>query len=252
MNADKRGDVKFDFSGMRVLVTGGTSGIGKEIASQFRSAGATVTITGTRNIAAEYQSEDLLQYGYIQLDLGDPESIAAAASQVSDLDILVNNGGGTGGASAPFDFDTSVYVNLSGVYHLTESLVPLLEAGSRRNSASVVNIASEMSLFGSPYFPGYGAAKAGIVQLTKTMAAMYADRGIRCNAVLPGSVTTPMTEMFSADSTVHEAVSARTPLKRWGETQEIASAVQFLSSQGAGFITGHTLVVDGGYSVVDS
>jgi 3-oxoacyl-[acyl-carrier protein] reductase len=127
--------------------------------------------------------------------------------------------------------------------------VPLL---AESQLGSIVNLASQMSLFAAPYFPGYGAAKAAIVQLTKTMACVYAQQGIRANAVLPGSVRTKMTEAFAADEEVHQAVCNRTPLKRWGEPLEIAAATLFLTSPSASFISGHTLVVDGAYSTIDA
>jgi 3-oxoacyl-[acyl-carrier protein] reductase len=115
----------------------------------------------------------------------------------------------------------------------------------------VVNLASMMSLFGSPYFFGYGAAKAGIVQLTKSFAAAWAKEGIRVNAVAPGSVPTAMTAQYADDPGIREMVNAKTPMGRWAEPNEIANAIMYLSSSAASFITGHTLVVDGGYSIID-
>ncbi|MGI9294409.1 MAG: SDR family NAD(P)-dependent oxidoreductase [Pseudomonadales bacterium] len=244
--------VQYDYSGTTVIVTGGTSGIGAAIAKCFATAGASVTVSGTRSSADDYESSELANYHYLPLDLANPESIRDFTDQLTSVDILVNNGGGTGGAQQPFDFDTSVYVNLNSAWHLSNQLTSKLAQSSLERGASIVNLASEMSLYGSPYFPGYGAGKAGIVQLTKTLAKMFADQAIRCNAVLPGSVSTKMTAAFAENTDIHDAVSSRTPMGRWGEPDEIAAAVLFLSSPSAGFITGHTLVVDGGYSVIDS
>lgn len=240
--------VVFDFSGVTVLVTGGTRGIGKAIAHAFVAAGAEVTLTGT---AAEPPTDEALPAGaqYRQLRLTERGDIAALAAGCERLDVLVNNAGGTGGATTPHDFDTALAVNLGAVYHLTTALADTLARSSLQGGAAVVNMASEMALFASPWFPGYGAAKAGVMQLTRTFCAQLAERNIRVNAVLPGSVPTPMTNAFAEDPAMHTAVCAATPLKRWGTPEEIAAAVLFLSSPAAAFVSGHTLVVDGGYSV---
>ena len=241
--------VHFDFSGVRVLVTGGTRGIGAAIAAGFHAAGAQVLITGSAPDAAGYEALPP-HAGYLQLRLSERGDIQAVAASAGRIDVLVNNAGGTGGAFTPYDFDTAVSVNLNAVFHLTEGLADAL-AGSRvRGGASVVNLASEMSLFGSPYFYGYGAAKAAIVQLTRSFCVSLAPRGIRVNAVLPGSIPTPMTNPFAEDPGVHKMVCEATPLARWGEPREIADAVMFLASPAASFVSGHTLVVDGGYSIM--
>ncbi|MBP8925325.1 MAG: SDR family oxidoreductase [Pseudomonadales bacterium] len=241
--------VRFDFAGLDVLVTGGTKGIGKAIACAFRDAGARVTITGG---AAHERDYDELPAGvrYRQLRLTERSDIEALATAVTALDVLVNNAGGTGGASSPYDFDTALTVNLGAVYHLSEALADVLSRSTLEGGASIVNLASEMALFASPYFAGYGAAKAGVVQLTRTFCAALAPRNIRVNAVLPGSIPTPMTNAFAEDPAVHAMVSNATPLARWGKPEEIAGAVLFLSSPVASFISGHTLVVDGGYSIL--
>lgn len=241
--------ITYDFNNLEVLVTGGTGGIGAAIASAFATAGAHVTITGTRPTLASYEQAPK-NVEYCQLQLGDREQLTQLAANFSRLDVLVNNAGGTGGAAKPYDFDTAIDVNLSAVYHLTQGLSGALGNSQLEGGASVVNVASEMSLFGSPYFPGYGAAKAAVVQLTKTFCASLADQKVRVNAVLPGSIPTPMTAVFADDPAIHQTVSDSTPLGRWGTPAEIAAAVLFLSSPAASFVSGHTLVVDGGYSVI--
>lgn len=239
---------ELNLEGACVLVTGGTSGIGAATARAFMDVGATVTITGTREGVDAYP-EAPEGAKYVQLRLQQREDIERVAAAFDRLDVLVNNAGGTGGATEPFDFDTAVTVNLNAVYHLTDRLTGALAASQLPQGASVVNIASEMSLFGSPWFPGYGAAKAAIVQLTRTFAVSLAPQGIRVNALLPGSVPTPMTAAFADDPEVNRMVADKTPLHRWGTPAEMAGPILFLASSMASFVTGHTLVSDGGYSI---
>lgn len=243
------GAVHFDFRGARVLVTGGTRGIGRAIAEGFAAAGAELLITGSASDAGTYEA---LPRGatYRRLRLAERGDIAALAQAIPQLDVLVNNAGGTGGAATPHDFDTAVDINLNAVFHLSRALLPALRASRLRGGAAIVNLASEMSLFGSPYFYGYGAAKAAIVQLTRSFCVELGTQGVRVNAVLPGSVPTPMTQAFADDPGVHAMVSKATPLARWGDAREIADAVLYLCSPAASFVSGHTLVVDGGYSVM--
>jgi len=114
---------------------------------------------------------------------------------------------------------------------------------------TIINIASMYSFFGSPKVPAYGASKAAIHQLTRSLALKYAPQGVRVNAIAPGFVVTEQTERGRADAVHYEAVIARTPFARWGKPDDIAGPVLFLASQQAAFVTGQTLVVDGGYSI---
>ena len=124
-----------------------------------------------------------------------------------------------------------------------------MHRGAAPGGASVVNLASMASYFGITIVPGYGAAKAGIVQMTKTLAAAWAADGIRVNAVAPGHVVTNMTKVMAESEEMSRPALERTPMGRWGEAGEISSSVLFLASSGASFITGQTLAVDGGYSI---
>lgn len=241
--------VRFDFSGFRVIVTGGTSGIGRATAEAFAKAGAQVTVTGTKERLADYGEGTAIEgVAYAALKLDDDASLQRFAAGVEAVDVLVNNAGHImGGAS----FAKVVQVNLNAVYQLSTALHPRLRASRLPAGASVVNIASMMSFFGSPHLPGYGAAKAGVVQLTKSLAAGWAAEGIRVNAVAAGSVRTGMTAAYADDAAIHKMVADKTPMARWGRPEEIASAILFLCSPAASFITGHTLVADGGYSIID-
>lgn len=241
------GAATFDFRGAHVIVTGGTSGIGRTTAEAFLAAGANLVVTGTRASASDYES---IPDGavYRQLILSRPESIAAFADSLERVDILVNNAGNT---MPQASFSEGVQVNLMAVYDLSTRLHARLAESRLPGGASVVNLASMMSFFGSPYFPAYGAAKAAIVQLTRTLAAAWAKDGIRVNAVAPGSVPTAMTAPYASDPAIREMVNSKTPMGRWAEPAEIAAPILFLCSTAASFVTGHTLVVDGGYSIID-
>jgi NAD(P)-dependent dehydrogenase (short-subunit alcohol dehydrogenase family) len=237
----------FDFTDARVVVTGGTSGIGRATAEAFRAAGARVLVTGTKAALSDYPLSPR-PFDYQPLELHRPESIARFAATVDAVDVLVNNAGHT---MPQASFAEALQVNLTAVHDLTTRLHERLEASSLPGGASVVNLASMMSFFGSPWFHGYGAAKAAIVQLTRTLAAGWAKDRIRVNAVAPGSVPTAMTAPYADDPAIREMVNAKTPMGRWAEPAEIASAILYLSSSAATFVTGHTLVVDGGYSIID-
>ncbi len=242
--------VAFDFSGCRVLVTGGSSGIGTGIASAFAAAGADVVITGTRGSTEDYDA-DLSRFGYRRLRASEPEEIEAVAATFPDLDVLVNNAGANlpGGKSEhlPDVFEESVRINLFSAFRLASACKNSLGKSGLEGGGNVINLASMSSYFGIPIVPGYGAAKAAIVQMTKSLAVAWAADGIRVNAVAPGLIESGMTAVMKD----HEALSRphldRTPMARWGTPEDIAGPVLFLASPAARFITGHTLAVDGGY-----
>jgi NAD(P)-dependent dehydrogenase (short-subunit alcohol dehydrogenase family) len=244
--------VAFDFAGAQVLVTGGTSGIGQAIAHAFVASGAHVTITGTRAGASEYEA-DLTPFSYRRCRMTDPAEIGAVAAALDGLDVLVNNAGQNlpGGRSEyePDVFEETVSANLFGTYRMAAATRDLLVASEIDGGASVVNSASMASFFAIEMVPGYGAAKAAIVQLTKTLALAWAGRGIRVNAVAPGVVETPMTAPMMPIDQLTAPLLARTPMGRFAQPDEIAPAVLFLASPAARYITGHTLVVDGGFSI---
>jgi 3-oxoacyl-[acyl-carrier protein] reductase len=242
----------FDFGGARVLVTGGTSGIGLAIARAFHEAGARVAVTGTRAAADEYEI-DLRPFSYHRCRMTETAEIEAVATNFVALDVLVNNAGQNlpGGRSEyePEVFEEAVAVNLFGAFRMASAVRDLLAASSIDGGASVVNLASMASFFGIEMVPGYGAAKAGVVQMTKTLAVAWARRGIRVNAVAPGVVDTAMTSPMMDYEQLTAPLLARTPLGRFARAEEIAPAVLFLAGPQARYITGQTLAVDGGFSV---
>jgi len=246
------GSVAFAFEGCRVLVTGGSSGIGAGIAAAFADAGAQVTITGTRADAAEYDT-DFSAFEYRPLQLTDSAAIDALAASLPSLDILVNNAGASlpGGRNEaiPEVFEESVQINLFGAFRLATACRKKLAESQLDGGASVVNLASMSSYFGISIVPGYGAAKAGIVQMTKSLAVAWAASGIRVNAVAPGLIRSNMTAPMESIEGLAEPILARTPMARWGEPDDICGPVLFLASPAARFVTGQTLPVDGGYSI---
>lgn len=243
----------FDFTGTRALITGGTSGIGHAIALIFRDGGAEVTVTGTKPTAGDYTA-DLSGMTYRRLVLTEPASIADLAAGISELDVLVNNAGANfpGGLdeSDPDGFDASVSLNLTAPYRLTIALRRALKASTAAGGASVVNLASMSALRAVTVVPGYSAAKAGIINLTRNLAVKWAKDGIRVNAIAPGVIETPMTEPMMGIPAILESELAHVPLGRFGTAPEVASAVAFLCTEQSSYITGTTVLVDGGSDCV--
>jgi NAD(P)-dependent dehydrogenase (short-subunit alcohol dehydrogenase family) len=253
MTNDSRAGVRFSFPGAHVLITGGSHGIGLELARKFADAGANVTITGRRASAAEYET-DLARFRYLQLEVSDNAQVDAIAAQLGQLDILVNNAGepfpGGGDQWNADNFELAVKVNLTSAFRMAVACLPLLKASRLEGGASVVNLASLTSYFGYPLTPGYGAAKAGLVVLVKTLAAEWGRYGIRANAVAAGTIETNMGggAIKEESSGWTRALFARLPIRRTGKPADVASAILFLCSPAAAYITGETLLVDGGYA----
>jgi NAD(P)-dependent dehydrogenase (short-subunit alcohol dehydrogenase family) len=237
-----------DFRNYTVLITGGTTGIGRGIADAFRSAGANVLVTGLTTTEVAAAREEGLDAR--QLNVADDQQIAGLVASLSSLDVLVNAAGMILRASAEFEIEgflKVIDVNLSGTMRMCRACRPLLAKSGQ--GASIVNIASVLSQFGSGFVPGYSASKGGVAQLTKSLAIAWANEHIRVNAIAPGWIETALTQPLQDDPQRSATLMARTPLGRWGRPEDVAGAALFLSSSAAAFITGIILPVDGGYSI---
>jgi NAD(P)-dependent dehydrogenase (short-subunit alcohol dehydrogenase family) len=246
--------VTFDFSGRKVLVTGGTSGIGFGVASAFADAGAEVVITGRRGGASEYDL-DLSRFDYRQAEMTDTASLDALVGGIDRLDVLINNAGANLVAQNEWDpntFAEALQLHLVSSFRLSVGLKPLLVESAIEGGGSIVNCASMSAFRAVPMVPGYGAAKAGVVQTTLNMAVTWARENVRVNAVAPGLIETGMTAIMKSEGmeAVEAAELARVPMGRWGVPEDVAPAFLFLASPAARFIIGQTLCVDGGFSVM--
>lgn len=238
-------DSVFDFSSRKVLVVGASrAGIGSAIAASFRAGGADVTITG---IESEPAQADRNRYSYVQFDVTDESAIADLAAQTDHLDVLVNCAAITsrGEEMEPAFFSKVIDVNLQGTFRVSTAFLEHL----KESRGSIINIASMYASFGSPMNPAYGASKAAVKQLTKSLAIAWAKYEIRVNCIAPGFIITEQSAKSRTNSAHVEAVNARTPMGRWGMPEDLAGPALFLASPAASFMTGTCLGVDGGYSV---
>ena len=245
-------EVRFDFSGTSVAITGGTSGIGHALAGAFAMAGSDVTVTGRRPTPADYET-DLSPFTYRQLEMRDPATIDEFTESLDRLDILVNNAGANfpDGKDEwdPATFAASLTLNLAGPMRCSAGCRRLLMESTLVGGGCIVNMISMSAFRPVPVVPGYGASKAGLASLTANMAKHWYRHGIRVNAVAPGVIETPMTAPMAAFPELLQAELSHTVAGRMGRPDEVVGAVQFLASSAASYITGTTLVVDGGYQL---
>jgi 3-oxoacyl-[acyl-carrier protein] reductase len=236
------------FDGQRVLVVGGTSGIGNGIAQAFRAAGAQVHVWGTRARAEEYRAEegsDLQGLHFSQVDVGDAQAIGAWTPPFDRLDVLVLSQGIVEYGRAEFDVDTFrrvVEVNLHSVMGCCMHLRgPLKAAGG-----AVVVVSSVSGYRSAVGNPAYAASKAAAINLTRTLGVALAPDGIRVNGIAPGLVDTKLTRVTTRNPQRLQATLQRIPAARIGTPQDIAAVAMFLASPLAAYVVGHTIPADGG------
>lgn len=244
----------FDLTGKSALVTGASGGIGGGIARALHAAGATVALSGTRTGPLEALAGELGSRAHVlACDLSDAASVEAlpkaAAEAMGAVDILVNNAGITRDQlmmrMSDADWDSVLAVNMTSTFRLCRGV---MRGMMKARWGRIVNITSIVGTTGNPGQANYAASKAGVVGLSKSLAAEVASRGITVNCVAPGFITTAMTDKLSEDQ--KSKLLVQVPAGRMGEPGDVAAAVLYLASVEAAYVTGQTLHVNGGMAMV--
>ncbi len=244
----------FDLTGKTALVTGASGGIGADIARALHKAGATVGLSGTRTAPLEALASELGSRAHVlPCNLSDPASVEGLIKQATEamgsVDILVNNAGitkdGLAMRMSDEDWQSVIDVNLTATFRLCRAAI---RGMMKARWGRIVNISSVVGQTGNAGQVNYAASKAGMVGLSKSLAAEVASRGITVNCVAPGFIETAMTDKLNDQQ--KSGILTAVPAGRMGKADEIAAAVLYLASQEAGYVTGATLHVNGGMSMV--
>ena len=245
----------FDLSGKCALVTGASGGIGEAIAAALHGQGATVALSGTRVDVLEAVAKKLggERVFVTPANLGDAGSVAKLASDaeaaMGQVDILVNNAGITKDGlfmrMKDEDWEQVLTVNLTSAMRLSRAV---LRGMMKRRTGRIIGITSIVGVTGNPGQGNYAAAKAGMIGMTKSLAAEIANRGITANCIAPGFIKTAMTDKLNEKQ--QEAINGSIPASRMGSPDEIAAAAVYLASDEAAYVTGQTLHVNGGMAMI--
>ncbi len=244
----------FELSGLNALVTGATGGLGGQIARALHAQGATVGISGTRAEALEALAKELGERVHIlPCNLGDKDAVEAlvpaAEAAMGQVDILVNNAGITRDGlfmrMKDEDWEQVINVNLTSAFRLARAC---MKGMMKRRFGRVISITSVVGVTGNPGQGNYAASKAGMIGMSKSLAAEVASRGITVNCVAPGFIESPMTDALNEKQ--KESILATIPAGRLGAGADIASACVYLASREAGYVTGATLHVNGGMAMI--
>ncbi len=240
----------FRLDGRHAVVTGGAQGIGFEIARGLAQAGARVTIADLKpDIGTE--AAQAIGGTFEVLDVTDPDAVTALAARLPDVEILVNNAGIVRNVpaedTADDDWTAVMKVNIDGVFWCCRAFGQAMLARGRGSIVSTASMSGMISNHPQPQV-AYNVSKAGVIHLTRSLAGEWGGRGVRVNCVSPGYTATPMTKLGLDTPEWRDTWLGGTPLGRLAEPTEIAPAVLYLASDAASFVTGHSLVVDGGYT----
>ncbi|MBV8472190.1 MAG: 3-oxoacyl-[acyl-carrier-protein] reductase [Hyphomicrobiales bacterium] len=244
----------FDLTGKTALVTGASGGLGGAIARALHAQGATVALSGTRREALETLAEELGSRVHVTpCDLSDAAEVEAlvpaAEAAMGSLDILVNNAGVTRDnlfmRMKDAEWDTVLSVNLTAAFRLARAS---LKGMMRRRSGRIIGITSIVGVTGNPGQGNYAAAKAGMIGMSKSLAAEVASRGVTVNCVAPGFIASPMTDALNEKQ--RETILGSVPMGRLGVGADIGAAVVYLASAEAAYVTGQTLHVNGGMAMI--
>ncbi|WP_417580908.1 3-oxoacyl-[acyl-carrier-protein] reductase [Pelagibacterium sp.] len=244
----------FDLSGKRALVTGASGGIGSAIARALAAQGAEVALSGTRVGALEDVAKDISGTTHIlPCNLSDLDSVERLVPQAEEamggIDILINNAGMTRDnlfmRMKDEEWDDVLKINLTAPFHLTRAAI---KGMMKRRFGRIVSITSVVGVVGNPGQGNYAASKAGLAGMSKSLAYEVASRGITVNTIAPGFIASAMTDELNDKQ--QDTILQKVPAGRLGSAQEVAAAAVFLSSEGAAYITGHTLNVNGGMVMI--
>lgn len=244
----------FDLSGRTALVTGASGGIGGAIARALHAQGAVLMLAGTRAAALQTLAAEFAEGAHVGLaDLAQPDAcdqlIKQAEAALGHIDILVNNAGLTRDALAlrmtDADWQAVLEVDLTAAFRLTRAV---LRGMVRRRHGRIIAVTSIVGVTGNPGQANYAAAKAGIIGMSKSIAAEVAGRGVTVNCVAPGLIATAMTDKLTTDQRTR--LGAAIPAGRFGTSEDVAAAVVYLASAEAAYVTGQTLHVNGGMAML--
>ena len=250
----------FDLTGKKAFITGASRGIGQEIAVALAEAGADLALVARSEDGLATTAEKARGYGreavVIPADVTDQEAVAGAVAtaiaRLGHLDVVVNNAGGSNFMVTFMDlrlpgWDKIIRLNLTSAMYVCHAVGPHL---AERGAGSVINVASVAGLAAAPLVSPYGAAKAGLISLTKSLAVEWAPLGIRVNALCPGWTATELNRNLWEDEAAGKATIAAVPMQRWGRATEMAGPAVFLASDASSYMTGQALVVDGGQTTM--
>ena len=250
----------FDLTGKKAFVTGASRGIGQAIAVALAQAGADLALVARSEDGLAATAEQAAKAGreahVIPADVTRQDAVeaavAAAIDRLGHVDIVVNNAGGANFAVPFLDlrlpgWDKLIRLNLDSAVYVCRAIGGHLVG---RGTGSVINVASVAGLTASPFLSPYGAAKAGLISLTKTLAVEWASRGVRVNALCPGWTETELNRHLWEDDTAGKATVATVPMQRWGRAEEMTGPAVFLASDASSYMTGQALVIDGGQTAL--